>query len=101
MEKKLDLILNKLGSIEDRLDRQDEVLKSHGKQLKSHGNLLHQLIKSFAATSVKVNEIEKKLEKNTMDIEEIKNSMVTQADLKYFDQKIAEHDREIMKIKLS
>ncbi|VEF46398.1 Uncharacterised protein [Bacillus freudenreichii] len=80
MEKKLDLILE---------------------TLQSHENLLHQLIKSVAATNVKVNEIDKKLEKNTTDIEEIRSSMVTQADLKYFDQKIAEHDREIMKIKLS
>lgn len=80
MEKKLDLILE---------------------TLQSHENLLHQLIKSVAATNVKVNEIDKKLEKNTTDIEEIRSSMVTQADLKYFNQKIAEHDREIMKIELS
>ncbi|WP_164525410.1 hypothetical protein [Siminovitchia acidinfaciens] len=43
MEKKLDLILE---------------------TLQSHENLLHQLIKSVAATNVKVNEIDKKLEKN-------------------------------------
>ncbi|MCR2823676.1 hypothetical protein [Lederbergia panacisoli] len=79
MEKKLYLILQKLDS---------------------HGDLLHQLIKNVAANNEKLNELSAKVDKNTEDIETIKNTMVTTVDLQYFDRKISEHDWEIMKIKL-
>lgn len=49
---------------------------------------------------MKRNQLQSKVDANSKDIRVIKSEMVTKIDIRYFDQKITEHDREIMKMKL-
>ncbi|MFE8697458.1 hypothetical protein ACFYKT_14030 [Cytobacillus sp. FJAT-53684] len=99
MEKTLNLILDKLASFENVQKRQ--------------GELIHQLINTVAATNVKISEtnekvdtiekrvdsIEMKVDSINEEVKEIKQSMITNHDLAYYDQMISEHSRQIYKLK--
>ena len=105
MEKTLKLILDKLNTLDQKVDMMDQRLTTEQKR---QGDLLHQLINTVAATNVKISEtnermdnIEMKVDTVINDVKEIKNSMATKNDLEYYDQMISEHSREIYKLKNS
>jgi seryl-tRNA synthetase len=105
MEKTLKLILDKLNTLDQKVDMMDQRLTTEQKR---QGDLLHQLINTVAATNIKISEtnermdnIEMKVDTVINDVKEIKNSMATKNDLEYYDQMISEHSREIYKLKNS
>ncbi|UOE53543.1 hypothetical protein [Cytobacillus oceanisediminis] len=116
MEKTLNIILNKLESLDDkvismgkRLDTMDQKISSMDKRLtadlKRHEDLIQQLIHSVAATNVKMTEtneklsvIETKADQAIKQIDDIRTSMASKHDLAYYDQKISEHSRQIYKL---
>ncbi|MFF2448018.1 hypothetical protein ACFVSW_13050 [Neobacillus sp. NPDC058068] len=85
MEKTLKLILDKLDSLDQKVN---------------------QVINTVAATNVKISEtnqridaLETKVDTVVEDVKEIKSSMATKFDLEFYDRKISEHSREIYKLK--
>lgn len=117
MEKVLQLILDKLDTLDQKVSTMDEKITSMDEritsmeqsfpaELKRQGDLLHHLINTVAATNVKISEtneridgIETKVDTIVEDVKEIKNSMATKHDLEFYDQMISEHSREIYKLK--
>lgn len=99
MEQTLKLILNKLDSLDQKVDALDL-------EQKRQADLLQQLINTVASTNVKISETNERVDKleakvDTLidDVKEIKNTMATKNDLEYYDRMIYEHSREIYKLK--
>lgn len=127
MEKTLNMILDKLDSLDQKVNRIDQ-------EQKRQGDLIHQLINTVAATNVKITEtndkmtaletkvdaieakvdsletkvdvietkvdaLETKVDSVIHEVKDIKNAMATKHDLEYYDQMISEHSREIYKLK--
>ncbi len=99
MEQTLKLILNKLDSLDQKVDALDL-------EQKRQADLLQQLINTVASTNVKISETNERVDKleakvDTLidDVKEIKNTMATKNDLEYYDRMISEHSREIYKLK--
>ncbi|WP_442599992.1 hypothetical protein [Neobacillus sp. D3-1R] len=103
MEQRFDAMDKRFDAMEKRIDEMDERLSGEQKR---QGDFLHHLINAVAATDVKITQTNKKLdaleskvESVVVEVKEIKNSMAIKHDLKYYDQMISEHSREIHKLK--
>lgn len=99
MDKTLNLILNKLESLDNKVISMDKRLTA---DLKRHEDLIQQLIRSVAATNVNITEANEKLsvidakaDQAIEQITDINASVATKHDLAYYDQKISEHSRQI------
>jgi uncharacterized coiled-coil protein SlyX len=110
MEKTLYLILEKLDSLDHKVNKLDQRLDkmehSFTVDQNRQDDLLHQLINNVAITNVKVSEmsdkvatLESKVDSVILEIKEIKTSMATKHDLEYYDQMISEDSRQIYKLK--
>ncbi|MBN8203116.1 hypothetical protein [Bacillus sp. NTK034] len=102
MDKTLNLILNKLESLDNKVISMDKRLTA---DLKRHEDLIQQLIRSVAATNVNITEANEKLsvidakaDQAIEQITDINASVATKHDLAYYDQKISEHSRQIYKL---
>ncbi|WP_370222335.1 hypothetical protein [Cytobacillus sp.] len=99
MDKTLNLILNKLESLDNKVISMDKRLTA---DLKRHEDLIQQLIRSVAAANVNITEANEKLsvidakaDQAIEQITDINASVATKHDLAYYDKMISEHSRQI------
>ena len=75
------------------------VLKSDVSQLKSDVKHLDERLTSVEKNTELIPAMRQAIFETSAEIKEIKSTIVTKDDLDYYDKKIAQHDREIFKMK--